>query len=107
MKWSCVCPPVFSSVCLSHPAAACHSRGFAAVGPVARLLHSQQAATPFHSILKPEIQHSRTAAVYANHSERNSINQSRIFRVVHVMKSLQGPLEVGNNLPGINDNVRE
>ena len=33
--------------------------------------------------------------------------QSRIFRVVQVIKSLQDPLEVGNNLPGINDNVRE
>jgi len=29
------------------------------------------------------------------------------FRVVQVIKSLQDPLEVGNNLPGINDNVRE
>ena len=36
-----------------------------------------------------------------------SINQSRIFRVVQVIKSLQDPLAVGNNLPGINDNVRE
>ena len=36
-----------------------------------------------------------------------SINQSCIFRVVQVIKSLQDPLEVGNNLPGINDNVRE
>jgi len=27
--------------------------------------------------------------------------------VVQVIKSLQDPLEVGNNLPGINDNVRE
>ena len=35
------------------------------------------------------------------------INQSRIFRVVQVIKSLQDPLAVGNNLPGINDNVRE
>ena len=29
------------------------------------------------------------------------------FRVVQIIKSLQDPLEVGNNLPGINDNVRE
>ena len=29
------------------------------------------------------------------------------FRVVQVIKSLQDPMEVGNNLPGINDNVRE
>jgi len=36
-----------------------------------------------------------------------SINQSCIFRVVKGIKSLQDPLEVGNNLPGINDNVRE
>ena len=36
-----------------------------------------------------------------------SINQSCIFRVVQVIKLLQDPLEVGNNLPGINDNVRE
>ena len=33
--------------------------------------------------------------------------QSCIFRVVQVTKSLQDPLEVGNNLPGISDNVRE
>ena len=36
-----------------------------------------------------------------------SINQSCIFRVVQVIKLLQVPLEVGNNLPGINDNVRQ
>jgi len=30
-----------------------------------------------------------------------------IFIVVQVIKSLQDPLEVGNNLAGINDNVRE
>ena len=36
-----------------------------------------------------------------------SISQSCIFRVVQVTKSLQDPLEVGNNLPGIGDNVRE
>jgi len=36
-----------------------------------------------------------------------SINQSCIFRVVQVIKSLQDPLEAGNNLPGINDNVME
>jgi len=36
-----------------------------------------------------------------------SINQSHIFTVVQVIKSLQDPLEVGNNLPGINDKVRE
>ena len=37
----------------------------------------------------------------------SSINQSCIFRVVRVIKSLQHPLEVGNNLTRINDNVRE
>ena len=36
-----------------------------------------------------------------------SVNQSCIFRVVQVVKSLQDPLEVGNNLLGISDNVRE
>jgi len=36
-----------------------------------------------------------------------SINQSCISRVVQVIKSLQDSLEVGNNLPGINDNVRK
>jgi len=29
------------------------------------------------------------------------------YVVVRVIKSLQDPLEVGNNLPGIGDNVRE
>jgi len=29
------------------------------------------------------------------------------FKVVQVIKSLQDPPEMGNNLPGINDNVRE
>jgi len=36
-----------------------------------------------------------------------SINQLCFFRVVQVTKSLQDPLEVGNSLPGISDNVRE
>ena len=37
-----------------------------------------------------------------------SINQSiMLFRVVQVTKSLQDPLEVGNSLLGISDNVRE
>jgi len=35
------------------------------------------------------------------------MNQSCICRAVQVIKSLQDPLEVANNLPGINDNVRE
>ena len=42
-----------------------------------------------------------------NVSINQSVNQSCIFRVVQVTKSLQDPLEVGNNLPGINDNVWE
>jgi len=33
--------------------------------------------------------------------------KSCIFGVVQVIKSLQDPVEVENNLPGINDNVRE
>jgi len=37
----------------------------------------------------------------------NQSNQSCIFRVVQVTKSLQNPLEVGNNVLGISDNVRE
>jgi len=36
-----------------------------------------------------------------------SINQSRIFRVVHVIKSRLDPLKVGNDLTGIDDNVRK
>jgi len=36
-----------------------------------------------------------------------SINQSGIFRVVQVIKSLQDPMEVENNLLAVNDNVRE
>jgi len=36
------------------------------------------------------------------------VNQSiMLFRVVQVTKSLQDPLEVGNSLLGISDNVRE
>jgi len=37
----------------------------------------------------------------------NQSNQSCIFRVVQVTKSLQNPLEVGNNVLGISDNVWE
>jgi len=36
-----------------------------------------------------------------------SVSQSCSYRVVQIIKSLQDPLEVGNNLPGINDNVRK
>ena len=40
--------------------------------------------------------------------QKLSINQSiMLFRVVQVTKSLQDPLEVGNSLLGISDNVRE
>ena len=42
-----------------------------------------------------------TVSATAGHQ---SINQSCIFRVVQIIKSLQDPLEVGNNLPGISDN---
>jgi len=48
-----------------------------------------------------------------NHAETHHcgnetvVNQSCIFSVVQVTKSLQDPLEVGNYLPGISDNVRE
>jgi len=41
------------------------------------------------------------------HSLHSSINQSCIDRMVQVIKSLQDPLEVGNDLQGISDNVRE
>ena len=47
-----------------------------------------------------------TKSIVYTYSE-SCITQSCIFRVVQVIKSLQAPLEVGNNLPGINDNVRE
>ena len=40
-------------------------------------------------------------------SINQSINQSCIFRVVQVIESLQDPVEVGNTLTGINDNVTE
>ena len=44
---------------------------------------------------------------FARRLVNQSINQSCIFRVVQVTKSPQDPLEVGNNLAGISDNVRE
>jgi len=41
-------------------------------------------------------------------SINQSINHAFVFfRVVQVVKPLQDPLEVGNNLSGINDNVWE
>ena len=39
--------------------------------------------------------------------EAYQLNQSCFFTVVQVTKSLQDPLVVGNNLPGISDNVRK
>ena len=47
------------------------------------------------------------AGVVAARCWSQSVNQACIFRVVRVTKSLQDPLEMGNNLPGISDNVRE
>ena len=40
-------------------------------------------------------------------NEFQSINQSCIFRLVQVIKSLQDQLAVGNNLIGINNNVTD
>jgi len=48
-----------------------------------------------------------SSSVIASFTSTQPINQSCIFTVVQVTKSLQDPLEVGNNLPGISDNVRE
>jgi len=45
--------------------------------------------------------------ILCTRSINQSINQSCFFRVVQVTNSLQDPLEVGNSLPGISDNVRE
>jgi len=53
-----------------------------------------------HQVTNPDLNQS------INQSTNQSINQSCIL-VVQVIKSLQDPLEVGNNLPGINDNVRK
>jgi len=50
---------------------------------------------------------SRAHSVRTVWSINQSVNHSSIFRVVQVIKSLQDPLEVGNNLPGTDDNVRE
>ena len=47
------------------------------------------------------------ALAAARRSVNQAINQSCIFRVVQVIKSFQDPLEVENNLMGINDKVRE
>ena len=47
-----------------------------------------------------------TAKISTSFTSTQTIDQSCISTVVQVIKSLQDPLEVGNNLPGINDNVR-
>jgi len=54
-----------------------------------------------------QIEHTFEVVCAVEFRHIQSINQARIFRVVQVIKSLQDPLEVGNNLPGINDNVRK
>jgi len=46
------------------------------------------------------LQYSKSTTIRGNGDSRLSVNQSCIFRVVHVIKSLQDPLERGNNLPG-------
>jgi len=52
--------------------------------------------------LKPSVWQVKKSKLY------QSISQSVMhFRVVQVIKSLQDPLDVGNNLPGINHNVGE
>jgi len=43
--------------------------------------------------------------IYCTISINQSINQSCIFRVVQIIKSLQDPMEVGNNLSAVN-NIR-
>ena len=49
----------------------------------------------------------RVPDVYTPYIVSQSTNQSWIFRVVQVIKSLQDPLGVENNLTAINDNVSE
>jgi len=48
-----------------------------------------------------------TARISTSFTSTQTIDQSCIFTAVQVTKSLQDPLEVGNSLPGISDNVRE
>ena len=45
-----------------------------------------------------QIEHTFEVVCAVEFRHIQSINQSRIFRVVQVIKSLQDPLEVGNNL---------
>jgi len=42
-----------------------------------------------------------------NQSKSQSVNQSWIFRVIQVIKSLQDPLKLGSDLTGIDDNIRK
>jgi len=46
------------------------------------------------------LQYSKSTTSRGIGDSRLSVNQSCIFRVVRVIKSLQDPLERGNNLPG-------
>jgi len=50
-------------------------------------------------------QKTQDVSAAAEFTNVQSINQSCIIRVVQVTKSLQDPLEVGNNLLEISDNV--
>ena len=69
-------------------------------------------AHPHNQLTSPAGRHNRPGHTPSHRqhlliSINQSINQSCIFRVVQVIKSLQDPLEAGDNLPGISDNVRE
>ena len=66
-------------------------------GHIGTVRHCQHLQRLNHYIHR---QHRQTQSI-------NQTNQSCISRVVQLIKPLQDPLEVGNNLPGINDNVRE
>ena len=48
-----------------------------------------------------------TAKISTNFTSTQTIDQSCISTAVQVIKSLQDPLQMGNNLLGISDNVRE
>ena len=88
-----------------------------AIGPVSRALHSLFTQVWRSGIVPADWQEGIIITLYKGKGPRTvcsnyrpitlSINQSCIFRVVQVTKSLQDPLEVRNNLPGISDNVRE
>ena len=66
-------------------------------GHIGTVCHCQHLQRLNHCIHR---QHRQTQPI-------NQTNQSCIFRVVQLIKPLQDPLEVGNNLPGINDNFTE